>query len=164
MLDNNITLLNEITRVGETEKWNSSLFFEGPLKIRVLKDGTVTDVGSFILSKKKFGYPAIIKVLNLDDREKKFIFIFSPPSQPLFKNSLFIDLKKLNENNYLYSGAEVVNKDSSLYMTPYSPVVLYKHVFKNTINKDITYNFYSPSKDLVGNLKYVRLVVYFNDK
>ena len=29
MLDNNITLLNEITRVGETEKWNSSLFFEG---------------------------------------------------------------------------------------------------------------------------------------
>ncbi len=28
MIDNTIVLINEITRVGETEKWNSSLFLK----------------------------------------------------------------------------------------------------------------------------------------
>lgn len=164
MLDNDILLLNEITRVGETEKWNSSLFFEGPLSLHVLKDGTVTDTGAYFLSKIKFGTPAVVKVLNLNDKNKKFIFSFTPTNQPVFKQSFNIDLKDLKENGYFYKKTEAVSPDSTIYLSPYSPKKIYKHIFLKGNNNSIVYEFYSENKELRNNLSYIRLLVYFNTK
>lgn len=160
MNDNTIILLNEITNVGESEKWNSSVFFEGGLKVHVLKDGTLTNKGSYILSKKKFGYPSVIRVLNIQSKDKKFIF--SPASQPLFKDSISVNLKKLDENGFLYKYSEIVEQDSSLYISPYSPKKIYKIVFVNKYKPSILYEFYSPKKEIKNELEYIRLVVLFS--
>lgn len=162
MIDNTIVLINEITRVGETEKWNSSLFFEGPLKVHVLKDGTVTDHGVYVLSKNKFGYPAKIQVLNLNDRNNKYEFIFSPSNQPVFKKAINVDVNLLRDNNIIFKYSESVKEGSSLYSSPYSPNLLYKHVFVNQKKTFITYEFYSTMNKIEDQISYVRLVVVFN--
>ncbi len=161
MIDNTIMLINEITRVGETEKWNSSLFFEGALKVHVLKDGTLTDRGVYVLSKNKFGYPATIKVLNLNDKEKKYKFVFSPSNQPVFKKPIKVDVKLLKENNIFFKYSELVEKDSAIYSSPYSPNTLYKHIFVNQKNNSIIYEFYSSKNEIESQINYVRLVVLF---
>ncbi|SPL72650.1 hypothetical protein [Acinetobacter stercoris] len=86
-----LNLISEITRIGSTEKWNSSLFFEGSLKIHVLKDGTITDYGMYTLSKTKFGFPVAIRVSNLNDKNKHFNFFVSTPSGLLFKNPIYVN-------------------------------------------------------------------------
>lgn len=161
MNDNSILLLSEITRVGESEKWNSSQFFEGSLQVNVLKDGTVTDTGAYILSKNKFGYPAELKVINLNNKQKKYKFIFSPASQPLFKKSISVDVELLNKNNFYLKKMEQVDKKSSLYISPYSPSILYKYTFINQKSESVVYDFYSPQSEIKKNLEYVRLVVSF---
>lgn len=160
MNDNTIILLNEITKVGESEKWNSSIFFEGGIKVHVLKDGTITNKGSYILSKKKFGYPAVIRVLNIHSKDKKFIF--SPASQPVFKSPISVNVELLNNNNFHLKNIEKVDKISSLYTSPYSPSILYKYTFENKVNSSVIYEFYSSQSKVEKDLDYVRLVVYFN--
>lgn len=162
MIDNTIMLINEITRVGETEKWNSSLFFEGALKVHVLKDGTLTDRGVYVLSKNKFGYPATIKVLNLNDKEKKYKFVFSPSNQPVFKKPIKADVKLFKENNIFFKYSEPVEKGSAIYSSPYSPTTLYKHIFGNQKNNSIIYEFYSSKNEIESQINYVRLVVLFD--
>lgn len=160
MNDNTIILLNEIAKVGESEKWNSSIFFEGGIKVHVLKDGTLTNKGSYTLSKKKFGYPAVIRVLNIRSKDKKFIF--SPASQPLFKHPISISLNTLEKNGFEYKYSEIVKQDSSLYTSPYSPETIYKFIFKNKDNNSIVYEFYSQKNEIQYELEYIRLVVIFN--
>lgn len=156
-----LKLILEINRVGLSGKWNSSFYFEGLLRIHVLKDGTITNWGVYTLSSKKFGYPAALRVYNVEDKEKKYIFVFSPPSQPIFKNSIMINVDGLKKNNIFYKKTELLDDDDLLYSRAFSPVKIYKHTFENSSENKISYDFYSEDRDVGSELKFIRLVTYF---
>lgn len=161
MSDNSLILLNEIVRIGKTEKWNSSYYLEGSLKVHVLKDGTITDRGMYVLSKDKFGYPSVVKVFNLNSKDKKFKFIFSPTAQPLFKSGIFIDLNSLKENHIFFKNKEIVNSESTLYFSPFSPDEIYKYSFESNFDRKIKYDFYSTQSELNHDFMFIRLVITF---
>ncbi len=154
-------LISEINRIGFSGKWNSSLYFEGPLKIHVLKNGTVTNRGNYTLSNKKFGYPASIRVYNIDNQDRKYIFIFSPPSQPIFKDGILVNINELKENGVFYKKTEILSEDDYLYTISFSPKKIYKHVFIGTSDKEINYDFYSAEENIGTDFRFIRLAVYF---
>lgn len=156
-----LEMVLEITRVGITEKWNSSFFLEGSLKIHVLKNGKVTNRGIYTLSKNKFGFPVAIRVYNLDDKNKHFNFIVSPTSETFFEEPIYINVEDLANNNIFYNGTELLTRDSFFYKSIYAPKYIYKHTFTNKLNGKVIYEFYSPDKEVKDEIKFIKLDIKF---
>lgn len=164
VMDNNILmLLLEIKRVGTTEKWNSSEFFEGPLRVHVLKDGTVTNSGVYMLSSKKLGYPAVIKVNEISSKSENLTFVVSPGNKPIFKSSLSVPVKYLVDSGFIYNGMEVLESSSSIYRGN-NEKTIYLHCFSTLESgKKIHYKFYSYDDRVNDYVNFIRLVVKFNN-
>ncbi|TCM70910.1 hypothetical protein EC844_101184 [Acinetobacter calcoaceticus] len=158
-----LTLLLEIKRVGFSQKWNSSKFFEGPMRIHVLKDGTSSNRGIYSLSKNTLGYPVAIKVHGFDDPEGKINFVVASGSRAILPLTINVPIKSLADHNFTYKGAELLGSESTLYSPIHKINKLYIHHFSvKEGSQQAIYHFYTEDEKLNNELKFVRLVVDFN--